>query len=119
MAYRNIYEYAYKSHLDSLSTKNFTKKTMQNLLEILRYKQINKDIIFECNDISHLSGNYTVASRSVIENGKTNPSKYRKLKIKTLKEQEINDFDSMREVIIRRLKEIGTTGFLPDLIIID
>ncbi|MDR0772604.1 MAG: hypothetical protein LBF15_06495 [Candidatus Peribacteria bacterium] len=55
MAYRNIYEYAYKSHLDSLSTKGFTKKNMQNLLGILAYKEINKNITFECNDISHIS----------------------------------------------------------------
>jgi hypothetical protein len=55
MAYRNIYEYAYKSHMDSLSTKGFTKKNMQNLLEILAYKEINKNITFECNDVSHIS----------------------------------------------------------------
>jgi excinuclease ABC subunit C len=55
----------------------------------------------------------------VIENGKTNPNKYRKLKIKTLEEQKINDFDSMREVITRRLKEVEKTSFIPDLIIID
>jgi excinuclease UvrABC nuclease subunit len=41
---------------------------MKNLLHILGYSRINKDIIFECNDISHLSGTHTVASRSVIEN---------------------------------------------------
>lgn len=119
MSYRNVYEYAYKSHLNSLSIKGFSKKNMQNLLEILWYKEINKSIIFECNDISHISWNYTVASRSVIENGKTNPNKYRKLKIKTLEEQKINDFDSMREVITRRLKEVEKTSFIPDLIIID
>ncbi len=55
LCYKNIYEYAYKSHLDSLSTKGFTKSTMQNLLSELGYKQINKDILFECNDISHIS----------------------------------------------------------------
>jgi len=43
-----------------------------------------KQIIFECYDISHIAGNYTVASRSVIINGKPEPSKYRKYKIKTL-----------------------------------
>ncbi|MDR1944719.1 MAG: hypothetical protein LBQ59_01130 [Candidatus Peribacteria bacterium] len=75
--------------------------------------------MFECNDISHISGNHTVASRSVIENGKTNPSKYRKFKIKTLEEQKINDFDSMREIMTRRLKEIEKIKFIPDLIIID
>lgn len=119
LCYKNIYEYAYKSHLDSLSTKWFSKQTMINLLQILWYEQINKSIIFECNDISHISWNHTVASRSIIENGKSNTAKYKKYKIKTLEEQKINDFDSMKEVITRRLKEIQKTKILPDLIIID
>lgn len=119
LAYKNAFEFAYKKHLEWLSVKGFTKKDMADLLEILGYKQINKNIIFECNDISHISGNHTVASRSVIENWKTNPQKYRKFKIKTLGAGEINDFDSMREIMTRRLAEIKKTWFVPDLIIID
>jgi len=119
LAYKNAFEFAYKKHLEWLSVKGFTKKDMQDLLLILWYKQINKDIIFECNDISHISGNYTVASRSIIENWKINTSKYKKFKIRTLQVWEINDFDSMREIMKRRLLEIEKTWFVPDLIIID
>ena len=57
---------------------------MENLLETLNYKKINKSLVFECNDISHISGSHTVASRSVIENGKTANSKYKKFRIKEL-----------------------------------
>lgn len=119
LCYKNIYEFAYKKYLASLSTKGFTKQNMINLLHILWYEQINKNIIFECNDISHFSGNHTVASRTIIENWKTNPNKYKKFKIKTLESQKINDFDSMREVITRRLNEVLKTRETPDLIIID
>lgn len=119
LAYKNAFEFAYKKHLESLSVKWFTKKDMSDLLSILSYKQINKDLIFECNDISHISWNHTVASRSIIENWKTNPSKYKKFKIKTLLSWEINDFDSMREIMTRRLAEIKKTNYIPDLIIID
>jgi len=119
LCYKNIYEYAYKDHINSLSTKWFSKKTMTNILDSLWYEQINKDIIFECNDISHISWNHTVASRSIIENGKSNTSKYKKFRIKTLEEQKINDFDSMREIMTRRIKEIEKTWEIPDLIIID
>lgn len=119
LVYKNIYEFAYKKYLSSLSTKGFTKQNMINLLEILSYSQKNKNLIFECNDISHFSWNYTVASRSVIENWKINPKKYRKYKIKTLETQKIDDFASMREVITRRFKEILKTWEIPDLIIID
>lgn len=119
LAYKNAFEFAYKKHLEWLSVKWFTKKDMTELLSILWYKQINKDIIFECNDISHISGNHTVASRSVIENWKTANAKYRKFKIKTLEKWEINDFDSMREIMTRRIAEIKKTWIIPDLIIID
>lgn len=119
MVYKNLFDFAYRDNLDSLSTKNFTKKTQENLLEILWYKKINKDILFECNDISHISWNHTVASRTIIENGKTNPSKYRKFRIKTLEEWKIDDFASMKEILTRRLKEIEKTQVFPDLIIID
>jgi excinuclease ABC subunit C len=119
MCYKNIYEFAYKEHIASLSTKSFTKWTMKNILFKLGFERINKNIIFECNDISHFSWTHTVASRSIIENGKTNTSKYRKFNIKSLKEQEINDFDSMREVITRRLVELEKLSNIPDLIVID
>lgn len=119
LCYKNIYEYAYKKHLASLSTKSYTKQTQKNLLETLGYEVKNKDIVFECNDISHLSGSHTVASRSIIENGKPNPSKYRKFNIKTLPDGKIDDFASMREIITRRLKELIEKRNLPDLIIID
>lgn len=86
LCYKNIYEFAQKKYIASLSTKSFTKQTMRNILSLLNYSELNSDIIFECNDISHLSGSHTVASRSVIENGKKNPAKYKKFRIKTLEE---------------------------------
>ncbi|USN58948.1 MAG: hypothetical protein H6767_02430 [Candidatus Peribacteria bacterium] len=92
---------------------------MLSLLETLGYKQVNTQITFECNDISHLSGTHTVASRSVIENGKTANSRYKKFRVKDLPEGKIDDFSSMREIMARRLKEIEKTGYIPDLIIID
>jgi len=119
LCYKNIYEYAYKSHINSLSTKWFTKKTMLNILDLLWFEQVNKKVIFECNDISHISWNYTVASRSIIENWKSDTSKYKKFKIKTLDDLKIDDFGSMKEIIIRRLKEIEKTWIIPDLIVID
>ena len=119
LCYKNIYEFAQKKHLASLSTKNFTKQTMRNILSLLWYSEINPHIVFECNDISHLSGSHTVASRSVIEDGKKNPSKYKKFRLKTLGEWTIDDFESMREIITRRLREIVKVWNTPDLIIID
>lgn len=117
--YKNLYEFAYKKHLDSLSTKWFTKQTMKNLLLLLWHKEINKSPVFECNDISHFAWTHTVASRSVIENWKPNTSKYRKFNIKTLPDLKIDDFSSMKEIMTRRIKELFEKWNLPDLIIID
>lgn len=119
LCYKNIYEYAHKKHIDALATKSFSKKTMQSLLEILGYKEINRDIIFECNDISHLSWTHSVASRSVIENGKKNTKKYKKFRIKTLSQWKIDDFWSMEEIMTRRIAELIKVWNYPDLIVID
>ena len=119
LCYKNIYEYAHKKHIASLSTKSFTKKSMKELLSLLWLQEINRSIIFECNDISHLSWSHTVASRSVIENGKKETGKYKKFKIKNLEDGKVDDFDSMREIMERRLKEIEKTKTIPDLIVID
>ncbi len=35
LCYKNIYEYAHKKHLQCLSTKAFSKKTMQHILTLL------------------------------------------------------------------------------------
>lgn len=119
LCYKNIYEYANKKHLASLSTKWFTKKNQENILSTLGYIPINKSILFECNDISHLSWSHTVASRSIIESGKVNTAKYRKFNIKTLDNGKIDDFSSLKEIIERRLKELIEKKNIPDLIIID
>lgn len=75
--------------------------------------------MFECYDISHTAGQFTVASRSVTVNGKSDPSRYRKYKIKTLAPGRIDDFGAIREVIHRRTLEGIEQNNFPDLIIID
>ncbi len=76
--------------------------------------------IVECYDISHIQGTNTVASRVVFENGAPKKSLYRKYKLKTIKNGEVNDFKSMNEILGRRLKKIiNGTDYTPDLIIID
>lgn len=55
----------------------------------------------------------------VIEDGKPNQKKYKKYKIKTLLDGEIDDFASHREVMKRRMMEVAELNNLPHLIIID
>ena len=72
----------------------------------------------ECYDISHIQGTNTVASMVVFINGLPAKSEYRKFKIKTLEEGKPDDFQSMKEVLTRRLKRLDEKNY-PDLIIID
>ena len=84
----------------------------------------------ECYDISHLSGTATVGSMVVFKDGKPSKKDYRRFQIKSLKVGAIDDFRSMAEVLIRRLKRLAkdqaeakedpdSFGEIPDLIIID
>ena len=58
----------------------------------------------ECYDISHLGGSNTVASMVVFENGQAKKQDYRQFNIKSLVDNKIDDFASINEVLLRRLK---------------
>jgi len=58
----------------------------------------------ECYDISHLAGTNTVASMAVFENGYPRRDQYRHFRISLDSPGAPDDFASLREVILRRLK---------------
>jgi excinuclease ABC subunit C len=74
----------------------------------------------ECYDISHLSGEETVASMVVFTNGKADKKAYRRFKMKN---EQNNDYASLSETLERRFAEArrGNRAFLPepDLLLID
>jgi excinuclease ABC subunit C len=72
----------------------------------------------ECFDISHIQGAETVASMVVWEDGKMKKSDYRKFIIRTV--EGVDDFASMREVVMRRYQRIQQEKKpMPSLILID
>lgn len=75
----------------------------------------------EAFDISNTQGAQSVASMIVFEEGMPKNEDYRRFKIRTVEGP--NDFESMREVILRRFKRAMTEdekfNILPDLILID
>ena len=76
----------------------------------------------ECYDISHISGTNSVASMVVFLNGDVAKTHYRKFNIKTVEGN--NDFDSMKEVLSRRINELKTSkdesfSSAPNLIVLD
>lgn len=115
-----VREYAYKKELASLENKTLTREHMKNVLMALGYLIPEKwEIVFECYDISHTDGHFTYASRVCIVDGKPDTSRYKKYKIKTLQDGDIDDFASHREVMVRRTLEWLEQDNFPHLIIID
>ena len=87
-------------------------QALKQLQELLDLPEPPRRI--EGYDISHQSGENTVASMVVFINGASARSEYRKFKIRTSKN---DDLKSMQEVITRRLKH--KEWDYPDLIVLD
>lgn len=123
-AHTNLLNFAYQEEMSWLKNATLSKKTMIDLLEKLwienKTLQKKKEIVFECFDISHSHGEHTVASKSVLVNGKPDAKRYKKYRIKTLETGKIDDFASMEEILTRRsLGALRGEDPWPDLIIID
>jgi len=107
------FDYKVNSNLE----KKTRKKELSSLKECLnRYYSVKKLERIECFDISNISGTNATGSMVVFSNGKKDPSKYRRFKIKSV-DKVPNDFAMMQEVILRRLNHKEWP--FPDLIIVD
>ena len=72
----------------------------------------------ECFDNSNFQGSFPVAAMVYFRDGLPDKNEYRKFNIKTV--EGINDFASMKEVVMRRYKRLLNEGsILPELVIID
>jgi excinuclease ABC subunit C len=58
-------------------------------------------------DISHLGGTETVGSMVVMIDGKSANDRYRTFGLRTLKDGDIDDYRSLREVLTRRLRPVA------------
>ncbi len=79
-------------------------EALEKLKKLLGHKKIPKRI--ECYDISHIGGIHTVASMAVFEKGFPKTDQYRHFKINQDKAGKPDDYKSMEEVILRRIKYI-------------
>ena len=70
----------------------------------------------EAYDISHIGGDYMVASMVVAIDGTLDKSQYRRFKIQAI--SGIDDVGAMREVLARRSNHLNDWG-MPDLILLD
>ncbi|MFT4312300.1 MAG: excinuclease ABC subunit UvrC [Candidatus Woesearchaeota archaeon] len=108
--------------LCELAKKNAQIALLQDKPALLALQELlhlpNVPITIECFDISNLRDQYIVGAHVQFENGVPNTEQYRKYKIRTTQTQ--NDFQSMYEVVSRRLTRVSVHGEkAPDLIVID
>ena len=106
-----------------ITLENKVKDKTDILIELRDVLELD-DIPFkiESFDISNISGNFIVAGMCVAQNGVIKRNLSRRLKIKTVFDQD--DPRCMKEVVTRRIKQSlenpsGGFGTLPDLILAD
>ena len=119
MAEKNAKEYLDKSVSQIRHKNDMTKNACERLQTLLGLKRYPKRI--ECYDISNISGVDKVGSKVVFTDGEADKYEYRRFRIKTV--EGADDFASLREVLERRLKKLGTEEeerfAKPQLIVID
>ncbi len=104
-------------------TKAHWVKTIGALQELQTDLHLSSlPVRMECYDISNMQGTNIVASMVVFVNGEPARTHYRKFKIQSVVGKN-NDFESMREVITRRLNNLSGNDEsfknFPNLIVID
>ena len=111
MVRKNAIEYLEK--FSDMNKRKYEKSigALEALKQILNLDNIPKRI--ESFDISNIQGVDSIGSMVVFTNGKKDKKEYRRYKIKTVIGP--NDYDSMAEIVERRLKY----GDFPDLMLLD
>ncbi len=113
-----------KEHLEKVQySEDIEYDKTIGALEKLKQKLNLKNVPnrMECYDISHISGTNQVASMVVFVAGRSAKKMYRKFKIQGL--NKVDDFESLKQVLKRRLKELSgedeSFSQKPDLLVID
>jgi excinuclease ABC subunit C len=103
-----------------LNNTESAKAGLEELRDTLGLKRPPARI--ECYDVSNTQGSEVVASMVVMVNGRPAPKEYRHFRIRSVSGLP-DDFQSMREVLTRRLSRLGqgadTMGIPPDLVVVD
>lgn len=106
---------ARQAFLERRDDEERSEKTARELQERLQLRNPPKRI--ECVDISTFQGGETVGSVVSFDEGRSDPGRYRRFRIRTV--VGTDDFASMREVLERRLRAGLEKNDLPDLLVID
>ncbi|MAI78657.1 MAG: excinuclease ABC subunit C [Deltaproteobacteria bacterium] len=100
--------------LQRLDAAESVELALEGIREECRLEKLPRHI--ECYDVSNLQGTLAVASRVVFVEGVPDKKQYRKYRIKEAKGGD--DYDCLREVMLRRLGRVEDEP-LPDLLMVD
>ncbi|MEK9178537.1 MAG: hypothetical protein AAB801_02030, partial [Patescibacteria group bacterium] len=94
------------------------RKEIESLRDLLRENGITVKVLnrIECYDISNILGEFATGSMVVFTHGQKDTGSYRRFKIKNPPKVIPNDYEMLKEVLRRRLKNDWP---LPDLLVID
>lgn len=117
---RRWLEMAQENAKMSLSLRLSGKMTMENrfraLAEAFHLPSIPQRL--ECGDISHMQGEYTIASCVVFDHRGALKSDYRRYKIQDI--QPGDDYAAMRQMLMRRFTRLKNgEGIMPDIFFVD
>jgi len=118
-----LFATAQKSYLQSTAHLSQDNLMEQLLVELQTSYDLSRiPLHMECIDISHLSGSNISGGLSCFRGWLPDKMHYRQYKIQTVEKGSSHDYQSLKEVIIRRCKltkDAIWTQLLPDLLIID
>ncbi len=116
---RRLVEMAERNALESFRERGSRREARLNVLEEIRERlhlsKVPRRV--ECFDISNVQGRFSVGSMAVFTDGEPDRKEYRRFRIRTV--EGADDFASLYEVLLRRLKRGIERQDLPDLILID
>lgn len=104
LAERNAQEKALKAEASWEADARNTEEALTALKELISLKEVPKRI--EGYDISHLGGTETVGSMVVAIDGKPRNDHYRNFTIRTLQHGDVDDYQSLKEVLTRRFRHL-------------
>lgn len=109
---RNNAQHRLRSRTESTEAAQATLERLQRSLRLQNFPER-----VECYDISNTQGGEVVGSQVVFIDGVPAKAEYRMYRMKSVQGQD--DFASMREMLMRRLKRGLEEGELPSLMVID
>jgi excinuclease ABC subunit C len=104
LAEKNVLEKARQREAKWEAEKRNTEAALAQLQETLALPA--PPLRIEGYDISHLGGTETVGSMVVIKGGKAANDQYRSFTIRSLRAGEVDDYQALKEVLLRRLRHL-------------